>query len=242
MSDLEIELSAAALVDGVRDEMITLLKDMPDSFRKLDEKKQRHFIGRCSEIAVELARGCCDIIAADGRTDLDCTIGKVGINETTLEARISIARTKENLRSFGGAAHGPAKIAFVNYEKLTTEHDRPAPDPDQSAMFPEDEEGPEHVGDSVDKAVSSVVQKRMKNAASKTSLKKSQPPAPDMEEVNKAVNGEPDRKEKPKRVRKAGSKPRTKIERSTVRGRKGNTVSVERRRRKPAEPQPVEEA
>ena len=137
MTDVEIELSKAALVDSIRDEIIKMLKDMPSKFTDLDEKRQRYFIGAAADLAKLLARGACDIIAADGRSVLDCTVGKVGINKTTIEAQISVAKDREceALIKLGSAAHGPAVLSFVNYEKHTTEQKRPEADPDQLSIL-----------------------------------------------------------------------------------------------------------
>ena len=89
MSDLEIKLSQTALVDSVRDAIVTLLKDMPNKFSQMPEANQRVFLQSAANAALDLVRGACDIIAADGKVTLECSVGKVGINEGTIEAKIS---------------------------------------------------------------------------------------------------------------------------------------------------------
>lgn len=209
MSDVDIELSKAALVDSIRDEIIKALKDLPSAWGKLDEKKQRYFIELAADVAKKLARGACDIVAADGRSVLDCTIGKVGINETTLEAKISVPRDKQTLIAFGGAAHGPAVLSFVNYEKHTSEDKRPDADPDQRAMFSNQ---PVAMSEVMDQTVT-----KLKPAVVK------EVPDPDPAAIAEHMAAE----DKPKSPSAAKKAPRKRTTRSSIKaGRNGKSVDV----------------
>ena len=149
MNDSAIEQAKATLVDIVRDKILTMTQEMPSSFGKLSEAAQRAHIEKCANVATACVQVSCDIIAADGRTVLDCTIGKIDVNETTYTGKISIPIDAEDSDTFVHAHHGPAKIAFVNTRKHLEEGTRPEPEPDQRQMF--DEDNPKAVGDRLPK-------------------------------------------------------------------------------------------
>ncbi|MGI9451966.1 MAG: hypothetical protein ACR2QH_15190 [Geminicoccaceae bacterium] len=230
MSDLEIELSQTQLVDDVRDELLAILKELPDVWDKLGEKREREWIARVAELATTLTRGCCDIIAADGRTVLECQVHKGGINETTIEAKVSVPNNRENLLSFGGACHGPATLAFVNYEKFTTEHKRPEATTDQTRMFADE---PKPIGDSVDKIMNKVTGKKGKvkgpAAAAMQEYFKSEADDP-LAELEQ-YDGLPPVDPAPTPTKRKTS-PRRTVQRSTIRaGRRGKSeVAVERKK------------
>ena len=87
MNDSAIEQAKATLVDIVRDKILTMTQEMPSSFGKLSEAAQRAHIEKCANVATACVQVSCDIIAADGRTVLDCTIGKIDVNESLATAK-----------------------------------------------------------------------------------------------------------------------------------------------------------
>lgn len=159
MAKAPVEAAKNGLVDAIRDEILDLVQDIPSAFDKLSEQAQATYIEKAALIATSCVRQSCDIIAADGRTLLDCTIGKIDINETTYTAKISVPKelTVENRMALVTADHGPAKLAFVDTKKHLEEHNRPEPKPDQNQLFNSE---PKHVGDVLPKlkAVSTTVE------------------------------------------------------------------------------------
>ena len=149
MNDNLIEKAKEKLVDIVRDKILDMIKEMPSEFDKLSEAAQRSHIEKCANVATACVQVACDVIAADGRAVLDCTIGKIDVNETTYTGKISVPIDADGSETFVHAHHGPAKIAFVNQRKLLEEGDRPEPEPDQRQMF--DESKPKAVGDRLPK-------------------------------------------------------------------------------------------
>ncbi len=135
-----VEAAKSTLVDTVRDEVLSAFKEMPGLFAKMNEANQRDWIERAAIIAHKVVGDCCDVIAADGRTVLDGSVGNVIANKTTFEGKVSISKDAEDAFSFIEAAHGSVKIAFVNNGKHLEETTRPAAAKDQPSLYHDDKE------------------------------------------------------------------------------------------------------
>lgn len=136
----EITTIAAAkctLVDQSRDMILEILRDMKKGFDDLGEVQEGIVIEKVSQAATRIVLGCCDVIAADGRELLDCSVGNVTAHKTTFEAKISVGHDTPGAMSLVRAAHGAAKIAFVNTDQYIGEETRPEARPDQGDMLKE---------------------------------------------------------------------------------------------------------